>query len=99
MQITIEHETEYHFTRPVFFDPHQWRFQPRTDGGQQLLEFELDVEPRPAGVTRSLDLDGNVVTYAWFNGVHEHMSLRATSLVETLRENPFDFLLTQANRR
>jgi transglutaminase-like putative cysteine protease len=99
MRLTIEHTTEYYFTRPVFFEPHQWRFQPRADGSQRLLRFDLAVEPSPAGLTRALDVEGNVVTLAWFEGIHERMVLRASSAVETLRENPFDYLLMSSNRR
>ena len=99
MLFTIEHTTEYRFTRPVFFEPHQLRLQPRSDGTQRLLNFDLQIEPTPAGTTQALDSEGNLVTMAWFNDVHDHMVLRATSEVETLRDNPYDFLLTPTNQR
>ena len=99
MIVTIRHTTEYHFSRPVFFEPHQLRFQPRNDPAQRLLRFDLEIEPTPAGTTQALDTDGNVLTMAWFSNVHERMTLRANSEVETLRENPFDYLLTPQNRR
>jgi transglutaminase-like putative cysteine protease len=99
MQFTIDHTTEYRFARPVFFEPHQLRFQPRTDGGQRILHFELEIDPTPAGRTDVFDAAGNVVTMAWFNDVHDRMLLRATSEVETLRDNPYDFLLSPANQR
>lgn len=99
MLFTITHTTEYRFTRPVFFEPHQLRFQPRVDGSQRLVEFDLQIEPKPAGMTQALDLEGNVVTLAWFNNLHERMLLRATSVVETTRDNPYDFLLTPTNQR
>ena len=99
MLFTIDHTTEYRFTRPVFFEPHQLRFCPRTDGSQRLVRFELQIEPTPAGMTQSLDADGNVVTVAWFNELHDRMVIRATSEVETLRENPYDYLVTPLNQR
>jgi transglutaminase-like putative cysteine protease len=99
MLFTIEHMTEYRFTRPVFFEPHQLRLQPRSDGTQRLLHFDLQIEPTPAGTTQALDAEGNLVTMAWFNDVHDHMVLRTTSEVETLRDNPYDFLLTPTNQR
>jgi transglutaminase-like putative cysteine protease len=99
MLFTIEHTTEYHFNRPVFFEPHQLRLQPRTDGAQRLVRFDLRIEPTPAGMTHCIDTEGNVVTLAWFDDVHDHMVLRAVSEVETLRENPYDFLLTTNNCR
>ena len=36
---------------------------------------------------------------AWFSDLHDRMVIRASSEVETLRENPFDYLLTSVNRR
>jgi transglutaminase-like putative cysteine protease len=99
MFFAIQHTTEYRFNRPVFFEPHQLRFQPRNDAAQRLLRFDLEIDPEPAGITHSLDADGNVVTMAWFENVHADLTLRATSEVETLRENPFDYLLTPQNRR
>jgi transglutaminase-like putative cysteine protease len=59
----------------------------------------LQIDPLPAGVTQALDVEGNVVSMAWFNDVHDRMVLRATSEVETLRDNPYDFLLTPTNHR
>jgi transglutaminase-like putative cysteine protease len=75
------------------------RFQPRTDGSQRLVHFDLQIEPSPAGITHTLDPEGNLVTMAWFSSLHDRMVLRATSEVETLRDNPYDFLLTSTNQR
>ena len=99
MLFNIDHTTEYRFTRPVFFEPHQLRFQPRNDAAQRLIRYDLSIDPTPAGMTQSLDAEGNLVTLAWFENVHEHMTIRAVSEVETLRENPFDYLLTATNCR
>ena len=46
MLFTIDHTTEYRFTRPVFFEPHQLRFQPRNDAAQRLVRFDLDDRSR-----------------------------------------------------
>lgn len=99
MLFTIDHTTEYHFTRPVFLEPHLLRFQPRNDASQRVLRYDLYIDPVPAGTTTALDADGNLVTTAWFEDVHDHLSIQMASEVETLRENPFDYLLTSANTR
>jgi transglutaminase-like putative cysteine protease len=96
MLYTIEHSTEYHFTRPVFFEPHQLRFCPRADGSQRVVKFDLQIDPMPAGCTQSLDVDGNLVTIAWFNDIHERLVIRSSCEVETARDNPYDFLVTPA---
>jgi transglutaminase-like putative cysteine protease len=99
MLFTIDHTTEYRFTRPVFFEPHQLRLCPRNDGSQRLVHFDLQIDPAPSGTSQAIDSEGNVVTYAWFSDVHDRMSLHAASEVETLRDNPYDFLLTPTNSR
>jgi len=98
MLFTIDHTTEYRFTRSVFFEPHLLRFCPRSDGSQRALRYDLQIDPTPAGCTQSLDVDGNLVTVAWFNDLHDHLVLRARAEVETLRENPYDFLVMQSKR-
>ena len=58
------------------------------------MRFDLQIDQTPAGCTQSLDADGNLVTVAWFNDIHERMVICATSEVETMRDNPYDFLVT-----
>src|SRR3954467_7275019 len=99
MLFSIEHTTEYSFTRPVFFEPHHLRFCPRADGSQRVLRFDLEIKPKPVGVTHCMDADGNVVSMVWFDGVHDRMILHVASEVQTVRENPYDFLLTPRNQR
>ena len=92
VELEITHTTRYEFSQPVFLDPHALRFQPRSDGGQWPLEFELEIDPAPAGQSSYLDAAGNVVTSAWFEGLHDSLSISARSIVAMLRNNPFDYL-------
>jgi transglutaminase-like putative cysteine protease len=91
-QLEIRHTTHYEFSQSVFLEPHILRFQPRGDGGQWPLEFQLEIDPAPAGQSAYLDAAGNVVTHAWFDGMHDSLSIMARSVVEMQRDNPFDFL-------
>lgn len=99
MHFRIVHTTEYRFTPSVFLEPHQMRFQPRSDGAQQLRHFELTIEPEPSVVSHTLDPEGNVVAWAWFRDIHDRLLITATSEVETLRDNPFDYLLASKHDR
>lgn len=99
MYYQINHLTEYCFSRPVFLEPHQLRLRPRDDGGQRLQKFMLTVEPQPVGLTNTLDAEGNNVAIAWFNGLYDHLRIRAEIEIETIRENPYDYLLTPSNNR
>lgn len=99
MLFEIHHRTTYRFSRSVFLDPHVIRLQPRSDGSQQAQHFHIHVQPAPTGSTRWLDAAGNTCTTAWFDGVHDELTIRIASGVETLRPNPFDFLLSARNRQ
>jgi transglutaminase-like putative cysteine protease len=92
MLIHIEHSIGYRYERPVFLEPVEIRLQPRCDCTQKLVRFDLHVSPHPAGVTESLDFDGTCTSLCWFDGVHEELLVHTTSVVETLRKNPFDFI-------
>ena len=92
MRFEVRHQTVYRYSAPVFQEPQVYRLRPRSDAGQRLEAFSLDIDPAPDGITDLIDLDGNSTTEAWFSGTHDHLVLTATSTVETLRANPFDFL-------
>ncbi len=93
MRFDISHQTDYHYSRPVFLEPHLLRIRPRTDWSQRLITFDLQILPEPAGCARLVDLDGNDTTQPWFSDTHDHMCIIAHSVVETLRQDPFAYLL------
>jgi transglutaminase-like putative cysteine protease len=99
MEMEICHTTRYEFSEAVFLEPHALRFQPRADGGQLPLEFSLDIDPLPAGMSAALDAAGNTVTHVWFDGVHRSLTINAHAVVLMLRENPFDFLADVSRSR
>jgi transglutaminase-like putative cysteine protease len=78
---------------PVYLEPQTIRLRPRDDGSQRVLQYAVSISPSPAGCTDCLDQDGNVVTEAWFEGPTDTLSIQSAFAVETLRQNPFDFLL------
>jgi transglutaminase-like putative cysteine protease len=90
----IGHASTYAFSEPVYLEPHTIRLRPRSDGSQRLIRYSLAIEPKPAGLAESLDLDGNVVAHAWFNGLTDSLKVTVQSEVETLRRNPFDYILS-----
>jgi transglutaminase-like putative cysteine protease len=89
----ITHLARYVYNQPVFLEPHLLRVRPRVDGGQSLDSFRLIVKPQPAGMSTSLDAEGNVVSLAWFNGLCSELTVRAESIVTPTRNNPFEFIL------
>jgi transglutaminase-like putative cysteine protease len=94
MLFHIKHTTRYSYSRTVYCEPFTVRLRPREDASQRLLRYQLTVEPEPAGVCDFLDVEGNVATQCWFNGPTCALTLTVNCVAETLRTNPFDFLLS-----
>jgi len=92
----ISHTTVYSYDSPVFFEPHTFRLRPRQDAALKLIDFNLVIEPAPAGLTESLDVDGNAVTHAWFSETSDRLAIKAVSRTEAGPRNPFDFIFPDA---
>ena len=93
MRFSVVHSTLYRYSAPVRLEPHTLRLQPRCDGVQRISQYQVQILPRPAGCSSCIDQDGNAVTETWFDAETESLSVQSSFQVETLRENPFDFIL------
>jgi len=94
MTITVTHSTVYRYDFPVHLEPHIFRLRPRMNSAQRLIAFDIQIAPTPAGTTECLDQDGNLALNAWFNAPTRELSVLSRFTVEMLRENPFDYVLT-----
>ena len=56
------------------------------------MRYALSVEPKPSVLTQTVDADGNDVAYAWFEEPTDSLEIATDFAVDTLRDNPFDFL-------
>jgi transglutaminase-like putative cysteine protease len=88
------HTTTYRYSQPVLLEPHLLRLRPRSEGVQRLRHFALHLEPQPAGLSESRDVEGNDVTLVWFAGVTDIFRVTSSFVVETQRRNPFDYIMT-----
>ncbi len=93
MQIQIRHLIEYRYSGLAQLEPHTVRLRPRCDGIQNLLAFDLQVDPLPIGQSSLVDLEGNATDQVWFGEPTEHLRIQTQATVLTLRQNPFDYLL------
>jgi transglutaminase-like putative cysteine protease len=94
MLFHIKHTTRYSYSRTVFCEPFTVRLRPREDFSQRLLRYQLTVDPQPAGICDYIDVEGNAATQCWFNSPTCSLTLTVNCVVETVRTNPFDFLLS-----
>ncbi len=87
------HRTTYYYSAPVFLEPHTIRLRPRSDPRQVIQSFSVTMSPAAEGMTEGLDVCGNDVAWAWFSGTHDALEITTSFKVETLRENPYDFVV------
>jgi transglutaminase-like putative cysteine protease len=97
MLFHIRHRLVYRYERPVFLEPLVMRLTPRQDASQRLLRRSLRLEAPPAGLSEVLEPDGNAVEVAWFEDRRDHLSIELDLVVETLRSNPFAWIVTDPN--
>lgn len=94
MLLSIDHNTIYSYGKKVVLAPHIVRLRPRDGGGQMTHMFSLKTDPPEAGRSVNSDLDGNTTVTLWFTGESDCLVIDTGSVVETLRENPFDFIVS-----
>lgn len=87
----IDHETDLRFPEPVREHQLELRLAPRADRFQRVAACEITVEP-PARLREHVDAFGNRVHRASLPHAHDRVVVRLHAEVETLRENPFDWV-------
>lgn len=93
MRFLARHTTRFRYTAPVYLEPHAIRLRPRSDSWQRLERFRMAIDPEPSLLSEVLDSEGNSVAHAWFSDLTDSLVIRTEFEVETLRVNPFDYLL------
>jgi transglutaminase-like putative cysteine protease len=93
MRLEIVHDTTYNFTAPVFLEPHTICLRPHTNARQQLISYDMIVEPEPIGLSECTELTGTATTM-WFEGLWTRLSIRVRSQVELPQHNPYNFFVT-----
>lgn len=94
MLLSIDHNTTYSYGKKVVLTPHIVRLRPRDGGGQMTHMFSLKTDPPEAGRSVNSDLDGNTTVTLWFTDECDSLAINTHCVVETLRENPFDFIVS-----
>jgi transglutaminase-like putative cysteine protease len=94
MFFQISHRLLYSYTPAVFLEPMTLRLSPRQDAFQRLLHHQISIFPAPAGLSHGVEPDGTNVAVCWFDSTHDKLTIQMEALVQTLRDNPFDWIVT-----
>jgi transglutaminase-like putative cysteine protease len=81
LQYVIRHTNRFSYTAPISESMMEVRMQPRSDGRQRCLRFELTLQPR-AKVFAYQDSSGNVVHHFDIPGRHTRLMITADAVVE-----------------
>ncbi|CDF80766.1 transglutaminase-like domain protein [Formosa agariphila KMM 3901] len=84
MEFKVSHTTSYDYDSGVTFCHNIATLKPKTMPGQKLLEYELEISPKPAEITERLDFFGNIVTR--FSIQEHHKKLEVTAKSKILRD-------------
>jgi transglutaminase-like putative cysteine protease len=88
----IQHRITYRYDHPVIIEPLTIRLRPRSDGVQNLLDWNCTLTPTPLHATSILDVFSNAALQVSFSGVHLELCVQVDASVETIHRNPFDYL-------
>ncbi len=93
MLIEVNNKIKYQYIKPVFLESNEIRIFPRNDLTQKLLDYNIEINPEPSSRTFFIDPENNCGLKVWFNDLTEIFSLDFKCTVETLRENPYDYIV------
>jgi transglutaminase-like putative cysteine protease len=81
IQYIVRHTSRFTYTMPISESMMEVRMQPRSDGRQRCLRFELTLQPR-AKVFAYQDSSGNVVHHFDVPGRHSRLTITADAVVQ-----------------
>jgi transglutaminase-like putative cysteine protease len=77
----VTHRTAYHYGTDVAVSHHVARLHPRESPSQQVSEFQLDIDPKPAVSDERLDYYGNRTHFFSIGSPHAELSVTTRSRV------------------
>lgn len=80
--LEVTHDTRYDYAAPVSLAQHLAHLQPLADTHQQLLAFDLAIDPAPGHRRDGIDALGNVESHFSLAQPHASLHVRATSRVQ-----------------
>ena len=96
MVFSVIHKTTYNYTNNVTYCHNLANLKPKTFVGQELLDYELEIEPKPNVVKDNTDFFGNTVTHFSIEKQHKKLIVTTKSKVERCYENQKNAIITDA---
>ncbi len=84
MKIKYIHNLKYSYEESVQLGEHRLCIKPRSHGFQKLINFDLNISPKPKILYPLLAASGEEINRVTFEGYANSLSIKAVSEVETL---------------
>ncbi|MBP1839275.1 transglutaminase family protein [Formosa algae] len=82
MEFKVSHTTSYDYDSGVTFCHNIATLKPKTMVGQTLLDYDLEISPKPSEITERLDFFGNTITRFSIQQHHKKLKVTAKSIIE-----------------
>ncbi|QDO93539.1 transglutaminase family protein [Formosa sediminum] len=82
MEFKVSHTTSYDYDSGVTFCHNIATLKPKTMVGQTLLDYTLEISPKPSEITERLDFFGNTITRFSIQQHHKKLNVTARSIID-----------------
>jgi uncharacterized protein (DUF2126 family)/transglutaminase-like putative cysteine protease len=93
IRVAIQHETQYHFDRPVNMSPHVLRLRPAVHSRTPIHAYTLKIEPENHFINWQQDPFGNFLARLVFPEKTRKFSFKVEVIADLVAINPFDFFV------
>ena len=91
--VDVEHQSFYSYSSPVFLDTHILKLHPKPYLNQNILSFDLLIDPKPKTLNTCIGVDGSIHYILNFeNKMVSKFNITSTIQSKTKLFNPFDYM-------
>lgn len=98
MMYSVIHKTTYNYANNVTYCHNLANLKPKTFVGQELLEYELEIEPKPSIIKENINFFGNAVTHFSIEKQHRKLVVTAKSIVKRSYEHQNKILVSESGK-
>lgn len=99
MIFSVIHKTTYTYTNNVTYCHNLANLKPKSFNGQEILEYELNIEPKPTVIHNNIDFFGNEVTHFSIEKQHKKLVVTTKSTVKRTYESQQNAVISDACKK
>lgn len=95
IRVAINHQTTYHYDRPVSLSPHIFRLRPAVHSRTPIEAYSFKVTPKEHFINWQQDPFGNYMARVVFPEKATELSINVEVIADMVVINPFDFFVEE----